>query len=229
MEKITEGRRSNAIYILGQIKGFLETLKGIEGSNIASVYDTVARQFAQALTEAGASDPYAVIRAVDEVNRVRGTGPIYARIYRKYFHTPVMVTPQEANAEVAAGYEDGVEQAGGENEDDYFADDDFEMDEPDFNHSEAYKDDIDIARRDGYFESVEAFVDGEDEFSMAYDDADEFLNEGWPREQIEVYLMDNYKSLSPEDINEIIDSVPRVHNASPDFHDQDYEHPVEEF
>lgn len=249
MERITEGRRANAVYILGQIKGFLETLKSREGYDIASVFDVTARQFAQALTEAGASDPYAVIRAVDEISRVRGTGPIYTRIYRKYFHAPIDMSPQEVDAVSEEGFEDGVDQAedsgvewpeeikmgtqgsddiGGEG--DYFADDDFDMDEPFEDPQEKVENDL---YNSYYKESAEDFVNGEDEFTRAYDDADEFLGEGWPREQVEVYLMDNYKSLRPEDIDEIVSSISlRDMSHEDDGYDaasQNFEHPVEDF
>lgn len=213
MEKIVEGRRSNVVYILGQIKGFLETLKGIEGYNIASIHDIVARQFAQALSEAGASDPYAVIRAVDEVSRVRGTGPIYTRIYRKYFHAPVTMSPEEANVAAEQGFEDGVEEisdeedlegAEYETEDGPYADD---LDDADVNLLGGFRDPEED--KDWYGESRK-FIEGKDNFSKAYESATELLRmDGWTREAVEVYLRDEYK-LIPEDVNAIIDSVVRM-------------------
>ncbi len=259
MEKIVEGRRSNVVYILGQIKGFLETLKGIEGYNIASIHDIVARQFAQALSEAGASDPYAVIRAVDEVSRVRGTGPIYTRIYRKYFHAPVTMSPEEANVAAEQGFEDGVEEVStddevlsGDEDVDYWKQPGFEGDsehpgylDPEWAEERTtasdFPDDYDDTPGDWHDpddwmsdgnglndygepednmgtlfsdnplskkkESIQSFLEGTDNFSQAYEAANELIyKEAWTREAVEVHLRDEYK-LGPEDVNAIVEAV----------------------
>ncbi len=238
MDKITEGRRANALKMLSQMHAYLTRYNDL---------DKTEEHFRQRVEELGGTDLYAIVDAVLDVvetAKKADKARMLRRVYRKYFprttvddaETDQDIMQDLDNAEGPQWPEEismrtaEPDEIGGEG--DYFSDDEFEMDEPDgFSDGNIADDEYD---EDGYpkpryEEAFDSFIAGTDSFSLAYDDADEFLNDGWPRDQVEAYIMTTYKDLTPEDIEEIVNSVPVANPGRSGTLDQDFEHPVEEF